>query len=277
MDKPSTRSGIRAAALIAAVIAAGASAMATASCGQPFLVPVAPTGLSVTVKGDSVGGIYPDLRRGVSARSDCKFTFSVVPRARQEAMFEAGKSHLLLPAVRTPRRDQHGYFVPVIGTRATLLSVDGMRAPVRSIRELLARKELRVVLVRGFDYGTAYLELVDQLSAQGRLLLEKDGAAVARVLDAGFADVTLMAPTVFASAIADDKRFAWMVPKLRIEPLEELPWGESGIYISKQTVDAADRAALQNLLAGAVKSGAVYESLKRHYPPAVLAGGVRQR
>ncbi|HEX8613653.1 MAG TPA: hypothetical protein VF800_20440 [Telluria sp.] len=260
-----------------AAVLAGASATATASCEQPFLVPVAPTGLSVTVKGESVGGIYPDLLRGVSAKSDCKFTFPVVPRARQEAMFEAGKSHLLLPAVRTPRRDQHGYFVPVIGTRATLLSVDATRAPVRSIRELLARKELRVVLVRGFDYGNAYLDLINQLSAQGRLLLEKDGAAVARVLDAGFADVTLMAPTVFASAIADDKRFAWMTPKLRIEPLDELPWGESGIYISKQTVNAGDRAALQELLAGAVKSGAVYESLKRHYPPAVLAGGVRQR
>jgi polar amino acid transport system substrate-binding protein len=259
------------------MLAAGASATAAAACERPFSVPVAPTGLSVTVHGETVGGIYPDLLRGVSAKSDCKFTFSVVPRARQEAMFEAGKSHLLLPAVRTPRRDQHGYFVPVIGTRATLLSVDGQRAPVRSIRELLARKELRVVLVRGFDYGTAYLDMVSQLSAQGRLLLEKDGAAVARVLDAGFADVTLMAPTVFASAIADDKRFAWMVPKLRIEPLDELPWGESGIYISKQTVSADDRAALQNLLTGAVKSGAVYESLKRHYPPAVLAGGVRQR
>ena len=259
------------------MLAAGASATAAAACERPFSVPVAPTGLSVTVHGETVGGIYPDLLRGVSAKSDCKFTFSVVPRARQEAMFEAGKSHLLLPAVRTPRRDQHGYFVPVIGTRATLLSVDGQRAPVRSIRDLLARKELRVVLVRGFDYGTAYLDMVSQLSAQGRLLLEKDGAAVARVLDAGFADVTLMAPTVFASAIADDKRFAWMVPKLRIEPLDELPWGESGIYISKQTVSADDRAALQNLLTGAVKSGAVYESLKRHYPPAVLAGGVRQR
>jgi polar amino acid transport system substrate-binding protein len=275
MGTSSPRSGIRAAALAAAIL--GASATATAACEQPFLIPVAPTGVSVTIKGDAVGGIYPELLRGVSARSECKFIFSVVPRARQEAMFEAGKSHLLLPAVRTPRRDQHGYFVPVIGTRATLMSVDGARAPVRSIRELLARKELRVVLVRGFDYGTVYLDLIEQLSAQGRLLLEKDGAAVARVLDAGFADVTLMAPTIFASAIADDKRFAWMMPKLRIEPLDELPWGESGIYISKQMVGADDRATLQNLLASAVKSGAVYETLKRHYPPAVLAGGVRQR
>lgn len=277
MGNSSIRSGIRAAVYLVAVLAAGASAMATASCEQAFLVPVAPTGLSVTINGEAISGIYPDLLRSVSARSECRFTFLVVPRARQEALFEAGKSHLLMAAVRTPRRDQLGYFVPVIGTRATLMSVDSERAPVRSIRELLMRKELRVVLVRGFDYGTAYLDLVSQLAAQGRLLLEKDGAAVARVLDAGFADVTLMAPTVFASAIADDKRFAWMMPKLRIEPLEELPWGESGIYISKQTVGAEDRAALQNLLTGAIKAGAVYESLKRHYPPAILAGGVRPR
>ncbi|NHZ80935.1 transporter substrate-binding domain-containing protein [Massilia sp. CCM 8695] len=277
MGKPTPRSATRAAAFVIAVLVAGACAPALASCEQPFLVPVAPTGLSMSINGDSISGIYPDLLRSVSAKSPCKFTYSVVPRARQEAMFEAGKSDLLLPALRTPRRDQLGYFVPVIGTRATLLSVDSARAPVRSIRDLLARKELRVVLVRGFDYGDAYLDMIDQLSAQGRLLLEKDGAAVARVLDAGIADVTLMAPTVFAGAILEDKRFTWMMPKLRIEPLEELPWGESGIYISKQTVAASDRAALQNLFAAAIKSGAVYENLKRYYPPAILAGGVRPR
>ncbi|MDQ1922473.1 substrate-binding periplasmic protein [Massilia pseudoviolaceinigra] len=277
MGKTSIRSATRAAAFVIAVRAAGASPPALANCEQPFLAPVAPTGLSVSISGESISGIYPDLLRSVSAKSPCKFTFSVVPRARQEAMFEAGKSHLLMPAVRTPRRDQLGYFVPVIGTRATLLSIDSRRAPVRSIRDLLARKELRVVLVRGFDYGDAYLDMIDQLSAQGRLLLEKDAAAVARVLDAGFADVTLMAPTVFAGAILEDKRFGWMMPKLRIEPLEELPWGESGIYISRQTVTASDRSALQNLFAAAVKSGSVYESLKRYYPAPILAGGVRPR
>ncbi|MFB9240097.1 transporter substrate-binding domain-containing protein [Massilia antarctica] len=277
MGKTFIRSATRAAAFVIAILAAGTGAPAAAGCEQPFLVPVAPTGLSVSISGESISGIYPDLLRSVSAKSPCKFIFSVVPRARQEAMFEAGKSHLLMPALRTPRRDQLGYFVPVIGTRATLLSVDGKRAPVRSVRDLLARKELRVVLVRGFDYGDVYLDLIDQLSAQGRLLLEKDGAAVARVLDAGFADVTLMAPTVFAGAILEDKRFTWMMPRLRIEPLEELPWGESGIYISRQTVSAGDRAVLQDLFAAAVKSGAVYESLKRYYPAAVLAGGVRPR
>ena len=248
-----------------------------AACTRPFTVPVSPTGLSVAVSGQSVGGVYPELLRAISAKSGCAFKFSVVPRARQEALFETGQADLLIPATRTARRDQLGYFVPLTSSRAAAISLDAKRAPLRSIQDLFDRKELRVALVRGYDYGEAYTALVRKLAAQGRVMMEAEPIGVARLLHAGYADLTIMAPNILAGAVQGDARVEAMYARLRIEPLEELPWGENGVYISNKAVTAEDRAALENLLGAAVKSGAVWEAFKRYYAPDILNGTIRPR
>ncbi len=246
-----------------------------AGCARPLLVPVAPIGMSVIVNGNSPSGIYPELLTRVSARTGCLFTLSVVPRARLEALFEAGSADLLMPATRTARRDEAGYFVPLIASRAALLSFDNKRAPVRSLQELVERRELRLALVRGFDYGAPYQSLIKQLSAQGRVFMEVDPVAVARLMGAGLADATLMSPIILAGAVQGDARVEALLAKLRIETFDELSWGESGIYLSKTGVSTPDRATLERALQAAVKSGEVWDSFKRYYPPEILNAGAR--
>jgi polar amino acid transport system substrate-binding protein len=74
-------------------------------------------------------------------------------------MFEAGKADLLIPASSTPRRDQHGLFIPMLGNRPLLISLQGTRAPINTMQDLIERRELRVALVRGYDYGASYQAL----------------------------------------------------------------------------------------------------------------------
>ena len=252
-------------------------AAAGAGCARPFTVPLAPIGISVIVSADKVSGIYPSLLDTVSARTGCPFTLSVVPRARLEALFETGKADILMPATGTPRRDRYGVFVPMLATRATLISIDSPRAPVRSMQELLARRELRVALVRGNDYGDTYQTLVTQLIAQGRAFMEVDPLRVARLLRSGLADITIMTPTSFAAVLKEDARVRDMLPRLRLEPLEELPWHESGVYISRTSVTEAERAMLVSQLRAAYKSNAVWEQYQRYYPPEVIAISARPR
>lgn len=253
------------------------SAAAAAGCARPLTVPLAPIGISVVVSGDKVGGIYPGLLDTVSARAGCRFTLSLVPRARLEAMFEAGRADLLMPAVSTPRRDRYGVFVPMLAVRATVISIDGQRAPVRSMPELLARRELRVALVRGFDFGDSYQSLVKQLTAQGRTVMEVDPLRVARLLHSGMADVTVMTPTSFTAVLMENARVRGMLPRLRLEPLDELPWRDSGVYISRTSVNAAERDLLASQLRAANKSNEVWEQFKRYFPPEVIAVGARPR
>ena len=244
---------------------------------RPFIVPLAPLGISVVVKDGQAGGIYPDLLHTISAKTGCEFTTTVVPRARLEALFEVGKADILMPATRTPQRDRYGAFIPLLDTRATLISLAGRRAPLHSVRQLLEQRELRLALVRGNDYGEAYQTLVKQLSAQGRVFLEADAVGVARLIDGGIADATIMTPTSFTAAIKGNVRVHGMLGRLRIEALDELPWHESGIYLSHSSLTSGQRKMLSQQLRAAYKSNAVWENFKRYYPPEVVALAARPR
>ncbi|MET3133267.1 polar amino acid transport system substrate-binding protein [Oxalobacteraceae bacterium GrIS 1.11] len=250
---------------------------ARADCSRDILVPVAAIGQSVIIGETTISGIYPDLLRSMGAKAGCNFIFSAVPRARLEAMFEAGKADLLIPASGTPRRDPHGSFVPMLGIRPVLISIVSARAPILNMRDLLERREVRVALVRGFDYGPAYQGLIQELEKQHRLFLEVDTLAVARLLQAGMADATIMAPTIFAGTIRDNKRVQGLADRLRLEPLPELPWILSGAYISRKSLTPEDQAQLRDLLERAVKSGALMDNFQRYYPPELLATSVRPR
>lgn len=251
----------------------GAQTLAT--CSRVINVPVAATGRSVMIKGEKLDGIYPEILR--NQHEACKFALTAVPRARQELMFETGRADLLIPASRTPRRDEHGIFIPMIYNRATLISIDSSRPVIGSAQELLDKKDLKVVLVRGFDYGPAYQELIKQLSKQGRLIFDADPLSVARLLKAGIADITIMAPSILAGAMMDDVRVQDLLDKLRFEPIPELPWGDSGAYISNKSLNNEDKAALKDLLEQVAKSGVVWKGFMRYYPANVLKESIRPR
>lgn len=251
------------------------SGSAAADCSRTMVVPVAATGLSVVINGEEISGIYPDILRSLSEKEVCKFEFTAVPRARLEAMFEAGKADLLIPASKTPRRDQFGLFVPLIYNRATLISLKSNRPVLTSAQDLIERRELRVVLVRGFDYGTAYQNLVAELSKQGRVLLEPDPLSVARILKANGAHLTIMAPSILAGAVQGDRRVEDLLGKLRYEAIPELPWGDSGAYISKTALGEEDQASLRNVLEQASKKGMVWKSFQYYYPAEVLKESIR--
>lgn len=254
-----------------------APVLAWAGCSRPLQAPVSALGLSVTVHDNTVGGFYPALLQSLGEREGCEFVFTAVPRARQEALFANGRADLLVPASRTPRRDRNGYFIPLTASRAAIVSVNHTRPAIRSLKELRERKELRVALVRGFDYGEAYQELIKDLSAQGRVFFETDPVSVARLLHAGIVDLTVITPATLGGSIMNDTRVDGMLDKLRIELVDDLPWGESGIYVSKTNVTAADRATLERMLGAAVRSGAVFEGLRKQYPPALIEGTLRSK
>lgn len=245
------------------------------ACSRPINIPTSALGAFVTVNGQDVGGLIPDLLRKRGAELGCEFRFTVVPRARAEMMFARGESDALLTATQTRARDKVGAFIHLFDVRATLISLASDRPSVRSLHELLARRELHVALVRGFDYGPHYQELVEKLAAEKRLDLESSPAKVARLINEGMADVTIMLPIVMAGAIAGDPRLAGMSAKLCIEPMDELQWGQAGSYVSRISLTAEDRDTLLQLFAEVSRSKAISEAYRNAYPARMLEGSVR--
>ncbi|MES2950439.1 MAG: transporter substrate-binding domain-containing protein [Pseudomonadota bacterium] len=249
--------------------------MVHAACSRVIQAPMSVIGQSVFVDGDSMSGIYPDLLRGLSDKEGCTFAMSEVPRARLEVLFETGRADVLIPASKTPKRDAVGTFIALVHNRAALLSLQSRRPTIKTTRELLEQTGLKVALVRGFDYGPVYQELVTALTKQGRVILEVDALSVARLLKAGTADLTIMASTILAGAAQSDDRVRDMLDKLRVEPLEELPWGDSGVYISNTALNPQDKATLLEALERAARSGEVWKGFQRYYSPAILKGSIR--
>jgi polar amino acid transport system substrate-binding protein len=249
-----------------------------AACTRSINVPIAPIGLSVFMSQDGVlSGVYPDLLRKIAQQEGCNFTLSEVPRARLESLFEAGRSDLLVPASRSQRRDALGFFVPLIHSRATVISMATNRPPIADLKDLLARRELRVALVRGFDFGQAYQDMVRELTSQGRVVFERDAASVARLLFGGQADITIMAPSILVGAVLTDPRVASQVDKLQFDAIDELPWGDSGIYISRTALKPEDQQALREQFERASRSGIVWKSFQQYYPASALSGSIKPR
>ena len=266
---------------MAGLLASGTAARA--ACSRVLQVPVAAIGLGVTVTNGQVGGIYPDLLRHVANSERCGLNFIVVPRARQELMFESGLSDILLPARRSPRRDQIGVFVPLIQSRAALVTLDrGVEHPplpeLQSLAQLQQRHELRLAVVRGYDYGEAYLSLLTTMAAQGRLQQAADPISLVRMLDAGIADLAIVAPTIVTGALRGDARLKAWLPRVQVTTVDELSWGESGVYLSNHSkLGAVDRHALETALVQLAKSGAAWREFQRYYPEDSLRLSVRPR
>lgn len=247
------------------------------NCSRSMKVPLAMTGLSVIVSGEIISGVYPEILSDLSAKEKCSFELSIVPRARLEMMFENGQADILIPATRTPRRDRLGFFVPLISNRAMLISVQEKTTPVRNFKDLLEQKDTKIAVVRGFDYGEKYQAFLKELQKRNRLRLEADPVSVARLLKSGAADYTLMAPSIFAGSVQIDERVTDLEDKLQYQPLQELTWGESGVYFSKKSLNAADLQVLQDIFERAANDGLIWKGFQRYYKKEFLKDSIRPR
>jgi polar amino acid transport system substrate-binding protein len=222
-------------------------------------------------------GAYPELLQRSGDAAGCQFHLEVMPRARTEMLFQKAYGDLLLPASRTPQRDAIAEFVPLLQSRPTLVYLPrpGLTPP-RSIEALLA-SGLRVALVRGYDYGPAYKRLERGLQERRRLVLEADPQGVARALAAGLADATVLNRHHLQLRGEAEPRLQELHARLRVEPLEELGWSESGVYLSTRSLTPEDRTQLRRLFEQAAATGLVWQVLSSHYGLEQLEGTMRPR
>lgn len=246
-----------------------------AGCSRPMEVVLPPSGATVVGEDGKITGFVPDMLHKFGKEVGCEWHLSVAPRARVEALFEAGKSDLIVAANHTARRDQLGYFIPTLSTRATVLSFGRPNPPIKSLADLVARRDVRVALVRGEEFGGGFAAALKALTAQNRVVYESNAINVARLLDANIAQVTVMTPISFAGLLGTDPRYAPLIARIRIDPVEELPWDVSGAYVSRETVSAADRATIEDMFARISKKTWLMDRLKAAYPPNVLNESVR--
>jgi polar amino acid transport system substrate-binding protein len=263
--------------LMLAGLALAAPLAASAACSRVIVVPVAPTGFSVIVKDGQVSGAFPDALREAGARLGCQFSFPVIPRARAAYMFlQSGEADLLLPASRSAERDQVADYVPMMKLKMALVSNKQSKVDATSVQALLANPAWRGVAVRSYVFGDEYNALVAQLDARHRMSYAAAPLMVARMMKAGRAEFTVVAPSLFLTSLREDPSLAGFENELQISALEGLPPTESGVYISRRSLSPQDQAALRALLQQLAK-GTLWKWFQHYYPPHIAAYVIRQR
>jgi polar amino acid transport system substrate-binding protein len=248
---------------------------AHANCPRPLQVPLSSTGFSVILGAQGVSGVYPDFLRAMETKEGCQFVFTAMPRARQELLFASGRADLLIPASRTPQRDALGTFVPLIRSRAVVISTAQQHSPFNSLQDMVTRSSVQVVLVRGFDFGPVYQKMVQTLTQQNRLVLEPDAVSVARLLKANPSYVTVMAPSILIGVLPEDPRLVGLDAQLIFEAVDDLPWGESGVYVSNSSLKPAEASDVAQMLRRQAESGSVWKRFQAYYTPAALKNSIK--
>jgi polar amino acid transport system substrate-binding protein len=251
-----------------------AATAAQANCTRPLQVPMAAIGVSVSFENGKAGGIYPTLLREVAESTRCQLDVHKVPRARLQTLFDAGQADLLIPASATPARDATAEFVPLIQVRVSLLTLQDGAVP-RSLAELLAQPDFKLAVVRGFSFGTAYDSTIATLRQRNRLIEEPDPSGVARALRQGLAQATVMAASIMVGTLVSDTELQPLLKRLRVEPLEELGWGASGLYLSHRSLGESERRLLRTAFGQAVRSGRIWQLFNEHHPPGSLGMSIR--
>jgi polar amino acid transport system substrate-binding protein len=227
-------------ALLACLACADASALA--GCSRAITVPVSPMGSDIIIdEQHKVTGVLPELLAELTARTGCRFTLLPVPRMRALSMFADGKVDLLPAVVQTAERDKAGQFIAFTSARVAAV---GLRDKAIMVDEQLDGS-YSVNVVRGYDYGPAYLALLDKLRRQHRLEEVVDPLTAVRKLSMGRAGLVLIAPGALVDAVMQ----TGMDQQLQARPLTTIPPFLAGIYLARHGLPEPDRQLLATALA----------------------------
>jgi polar amino acid transport system substrate-binding protein len=252
---------------VGTLFAVALSTSVYAACSQPVIVPAAPAGKFVIAdeKTQTVAGVYPHLLRASAKEYGCQFEFVIVPRVRMAHMFQTGEAHLMIPESQTPEKDRLGEFVPLFYSTPLIISARP-ELNIQSIDDVLKYPQLRVNIVRSYDWGQAYRTTVERLRKAGMVEDVVDAAVIAKKMQAQRADITIMSAHILygnVQTLGLHETLGKRLRYIRSDDFEPIP---SGVYLVN-SLPAADRAQLKIMLKKWLGSQALWREFQATLPP----------
>jgi len=112
-------------------------------------------------------GIDKDIADELVRRSGCKFSISLMPRARIWQLIESGALDFSLSGITNDARDRFAAFAWYFSNKYYLLVRKD--AGVKSLADFERNPALKLGVIRGFRYGASANRFVDSLEANQRL------------------------------------------------------------------------------------------------------------
>jgi len=220
------------------------AAAADPACPRPLTVAISPLGRDMEIGQDgSVSGTTVEILKKVEQRTGCPFEFREMPRIRAWYLYAHDEIDIVPSAIRTPERDRVGTFVPWICDLVALVTLKGQPLHIRSVADLI-ESPITLDVVRGFDFGPDYQQLLTEKAQAGRIRLAADVEQAVAKLAHGRTQGLLAT----VDTIIDPARKYGIETQLDIVFLDGIPPVVSGLYVRNSAGTAAERAALLSVL-----------------------------
>ncbi|MBV8379853.1 MAG: transporter substrate-binding domain-containing protein [Paucibacter sp.] len=232
-----------------------------APCDRPLRVAMSSMPDARLTDDTPIRHMLDELMPEWSRRADASLVLQPMPRVRAFSELKAGSIDIVPMATRAPERDAYAELVVMGRMKAMLIVRKDAATMPGSETELLASR-LRVILVRGQEFGSHWAAIQAELQRHGRLDIVGDQLAAVRMLKVHRADAVFGLPVFFAPALSAEglSDTVSIVDAKLAEPTDE------GFYVSR-ALPAACRARLQEAGTSLRRSGIYQSLLSRYMPP----------
>ncbi|WP_194116920.1 substrate-binding periplasmic protein [Chitinilyticum piscinae] len=214
---------------------------------------------------DSGRGIDKDVAEELMRRSGCRFSTSVLPRARIWADLASGELDMSMSGIQTAERDRFAWFAPYLAMKNYALLNKSAAAKISKADDFLANPDLQFGVVRAFRHGKQQDEWLAQLRQQQRIQESPDAETLYQKLKQGRVSAIFSQPPVFAKYLQ----------KLGMQSsilIEDWTPGERGVphglILAKQRFSQEDAQRWQVLVRQLRDDGTLRTIFLRHLGPA---------
>ncbi len=245
--------------VVAAALAAGEPAAAAdkPDCDRPLSLALHHHGLLYS--NQSGEGIDRDVADELVRRSGCKFSVSVMPRARIWQLIETGALDFSLSGISNDARDRFAAFAWYFSNKYYLLVRSD--AQVRKVADFETNPALKLGVIRSFRYSATANRLVDRLDAEQRVSYSTSLDPLYDILLDNRVQAMIIEPFDYPAVESAKVRGQTAIVEFDDPPVPH------GLIMSKRALSTSQQQAWRAVVDGMRADGTVQRIFEKYFPP----------
>lgn len=226
-------------------------------CERPLTLALHDHGLLYS--NQSGEGIDKDVADELIRRSGCRFSVTVMPRARIWQLIESGALDFSLSGISNEARDRFAGFAWYFSNKYYLLVRKDAR--VQRVSDIEGNPALKLGVIRSFRYSATANRLVDRLDAEQRVSHSTSLDPLYQILLGNRVQGMIIEPFDYPAIESTKLREQTAIVEFDDPPVPH------GLIMSKKALSAAQQQAWRALVDGMRADGTVRRIFEKYFPP----------
>lgn len=230
-------------------------------CTRPLTLALHEHGLLYS--SDTGDGIDKNVADELAQRSGCKIVVSVMARARIWQLIASGALDFSLSGITTPERDTFAGFAWYFSNKYYLLTRKD--AQVGQLKAFEQNPALQLGVIRSFRYSPNANALVDQLSAQNRVVYASGLEPLYELLALNRIQGMIIEPFDYSQVAGSPVRDLTVIVDTGDASVPH------GLIMSKKSLSATEQGKWRALVDDMRKDGTLLRIFKKYFPAELAA------